>query len=374
LKYFSTSTEDHTGVMFDSIEGYPRYARKARTFGRADLEDRLGRQFDHVQFLYPFPDYKIPSCVLTEEMLTRVDPSEVIGSFPSVDHGDRRRRPLFDEALAWKELARNGMVPAMTNSFLALAAKGADGDVQLDSLGRLYSKDRRPEFATLTRFLADENGSVSVAKTRTAGGTDFVEGSLRHREWSGPWHDGVSLHYTMTRQVRSRDLDLPAMLEPSRVWFEDLRRSAIGSSVPGDRLDSNWRNCYVVGDACEYIDQEWEWTEPLPLRLVVARVLYDFVVTLLDARSLSPLIQRWRVDQFLVAAAAEYGVTLDQAALREFASFEAAFLSQVRGGPPVSADDVAAVLRRRLDPRGAHVLGSLPRRGVRWVERRVGRR
>jgi hypothetical protein len=103
-------------------------------------------------------------------------------------------------------------------------------------------------------------------------------------------------------------------------------------------------------------------------------VLYDFVVTLLDARSLSPLIQRWRVDQFLVAAAAEYGVTLDQAALREFASFEAAFLSQVRGGPPVSADDVAAVLRRRLDPRGAHVLGSLPRRGVRWVERRVGRR
>lgn len=374
LKYFTRSAEDHTNVMFDSIEGYPRYARKARTFGRAELEDRLDRHFETVRFLYPFPDYKTPSCVLTEEMLTRVDPSEMIGSFPSVDHGDRRRRPLFDEGLAWKELAANGLVPAMANSFLALATKGTDAGLQLDSLGRLYSQDRRPEFATVTRFLGDENGAVSVAKTRTAGGTELVEGSLRHREWSGPWHEGVSLHYTMTRRMRSRDLDLAGMLEPSRAWFEDLRRSANGSSVPGDRLDSNWRNCYVVGDSVEYIDQEWEWTEPLPLRLVVARVLYDFVFALLDARSLSPLIQRWRVDQFLVAAAHEYGVSLDQAALREFASFEAAFLSQVRGGPPVTADDVTAVLRRRLEPRGAQVLGSLPRRGVRWVERRVARR
>jgi hypothetical protein len=174
--------------------------------------------------------------------------------------------------------------------------------------------------------------------------------------------------------MRSRDLDLAGMLEPSRAWFEDLRRSASGSTVPGDRLDSNWRNCYIAGDSIGYIDQEWEWTEPLPLRLVVARVLYDFVFALLDARSLSPLIQRWRVDQFLVAAAREYGVNLDQAALREFVSFEAAFLSQVRGGPPVTADEVTAVLRRRLDPRGTQVLGSLPRRGVRWVERRVGRR
>ena len=374
LKYFTTSTEDHTGVMFDSVEGYPRYERKARTFGRADLEQRLRRHFENVRFLYPFPDYKTPSAVLTEEMLTRVDPAELIGSFPSVDHGDRKRRPLFDEGLAWKEVAANGMVPAMANSFLALAAKRADGGVRLDSLGRLYSKDRRPEFATLTRFLGDEDGRVSVTKIRTAGGTEFVEGSLRHREWSGPWHEGVSLYYNMTRRMRSRDLDLAAMLEPSRVWFDDLRRSASGPNVPGDRLDSNWRNCYVVGDACEYIDQEWEWTEPLPIRLVVARVLYDFVFALLDARSLSPQIQRWRVDQFLVACAATYGVTLDQAALREFASFEAAFLSQVKGGPPVPEDDVNAVLRRRLDPRGAQVLGSLPRRGVRWVGRRVGRR
>ena len=373
LKYFTTSSEDHTGVMFDGIEGYPRFERKARTFGRQELVDRLGRHFEQVQLYYPFPDYKVPSCVLTEEMLARFDAAELIGSFPSVDHGSRRRRPLFDEVLAWKEVAANGMVPAMANSFLAIASTSSGKSPGFDGLGRLYSNGRRPVFSTVTRFEDAAGGAMQVTKSRTAGGAEFVEGRLRHREWAGPWHAGSSLHFVIARRVRSRDLDLPAMLEPSQVWFDDLRRTMSGSDVPGDRLDSNWRNCYIVGDSCEYIDQEWEWTEPLPIRLVVARVLFDFVFGLLDAPALSPVIQRWRVDQFLTAAAACYGLTLDQAALREFAAFEAAFLTQVTGRQ-VTADDVAAVLRRRLKPRGTQVLGSLPRRAIRWVGRRVGRR
>ena len=375
LKYFTSSSEDHTGVMFDSIEGYPRYEHKARTFGRAELAERLGRHFERADFLYPFPDYKIPSSVLTEDMVARVDVSELIGSFTSVDYGNRRRRPLFDEALAWKELAANRMVPELAHSFLVIASTSADGGLRFDSLGRLYSDRRRPEFSTLTRFVDGDDGTVQVTKSRTAGGAEFVEGKLRHRAWSGEWHAGSSLQHTMARRARARDADLEAMLAPSRVWFEDLRRAANGSgTVPGDRLDCIWRNCFIVGDACDYIDQEWEWTEPLPLQLVVARCLYDFAQTLTDAPRLSPLIQRWRVDQFIVAAAACYGVTLDRAAMRELVRFEAAFLSQVVGGRKVTEDDVAAVLRRRLNPRGAQALSGLPRRGVGWLERRVRRR
>ena len=372
LKYFTSSSEDHTGVMFDGIEGYPRYERKARTFGRAELEDRLRRHFENVAFYYPWPDYKIPSCVLSEDMLAAVDPSELIGSFLSVDYGDRRRRPLFDEALAWKELAANRMVPEMAHSLLAVASKSSESALRFDGLGRLYSNRRRPEFSTQTRFHRAEDGGVRATKSRTAGGEEFVEGKLRHRAWSGAWHAGSSLQHTMARRARARDLDLASMLEPSRVWFDDLRRAANGgSNVPGDRLDSIWRNCFVVGDTCQYIDQEWEWTEPLPLRLVVARVLYDFAQTLVDAPSLSPLIRRWRVSQFVVAAAACYGVVLDGVAMHELASFEAAFLSQVEGG---KKEDVAAVLRRRFNPSGAQQLSGLPRRGLRRLERRVRRR
>ena len=126
-------------------------------------------------------------------------------------------------------------------------------------------------------------------------------------------------------------------------------------------------------DGCRYIDEEWAWTDPLPLRLVVARGLYYFAQSLLDAPSLSPLIQRWRVDRFVVAAAATYGLALDHAALDELVRFEAAFLSQVVGGRNDHEADVTGVLRRRFDPSGVQTLSGIPRRGLGWLKRRLRR-
>lgn len=371
LKYFSSSAEDHTGVMFDGIEGYPRFEKKARTFGRVELTERLERHFGTIDFYYPWPDYKIPSCVLTESMLGRVDTAELIGSFHSTDYGNRGRRPLFDEALAWKGLSANRMIPSMAHSFLVVATKAERRGLQFDCLGRLYSNRRRPEFSTLTRFTAIE-GATRVSKTRVDGTTEFVEGKLRHRAWSGDWIDGASLQSVMARRARARDLDLAAVLEPSRVWFDDLQRAARGRpTVPGDRLDSIWRNCFPGKDGCRYIDQEWEWTEPLPLSLVVSRGLYYFAQSLLGGPSLNPKLTRMRVDRFIVASAAMYGLTLDAASLNELVRFEAAFLGQVVGGTNDREADVAGVLRRKLDPRATHSIGSLPRRGVHWLKRKL---
>lgn len=371
LKYFNSSAEDHTGVMFDGIEGYPRFEKKARTFGHVELTERLERYFGTIDFYYPWPDYKIPSCVLTESMLTRVDTAELIGSFHSTDYGNRGRKPLFDEALAWRELSANRMIPSMAHSFLVVATKAERSGLHFDCLGRLYSNRRRPEFSTLTRFEAIEGGT-RVSKTRVDGTTEFVEGKLRHRAWSGNWIDGASLQSVMARRARARDLDLAAVLEPSRVWFDDLQRAARGGpTVPGDRLDSIWRNCFPGEDGCRYIDQEWEWTEPLPLSLVVSRGLYYFAQSLLGGPSLNPKLARMRVDRFIVASAAVYGLTLDAASLNELVRFEAAFLGQVIGGTNDREADVAGVLRRRLDPRATHSIGSLPRRWVRWLKHKL---
>ncbi len=198
-----------------------------------------------------------------------------------------------------------------------------------------------------------------------------MEGKLRHREWSGDWLTGPSLQHIMARRARACDLDLPSMLAPTRAWFDDLARAARnGSTVPGDRLDSIWRNCWVVDGSVRYIDQEWEWTEPLPFSLVLTRGLYHFAYSLLDAPSLSPLIRRWRVDHFIVDAAACYGVALDKVALNELVRFEAALLAQVAGDPGYGETNVARILRRRLNPSGAQILGGLPRRGFARLKRR----
>ena len=45
LKYFSSSAEDHLGVMFEGLEGYHSGLGRVRTFGRTQLETDLKRYF-----------------------------------------------------------------------------------------------------------------------------------------------------------------------------------------------------------------------------------------------------------------------------------------------------------------------------------------
>jgi SAM-dependent methyltransferase len=374
LKYFSSSAEDHTGVMFDGVEGYPRFARKAKTFGRRELVERLEPHFESIEFLYPWPDYKIPSCVLSEPLLERVDPTELIGSFRSVDYGHRARQPLFDESLAWRSLVANGLTASMAHSFLVVATKAPRTGLRLDCAGRLYSSHRRrPEFATLTRFEDAEKG-LDVVKARADGSPEFVEGKLAHRACSDTWIEGASLQDTMARRARARGMDLTTMLEPTRIWFGELDGTANGDGrVPGERLDSIWRNCFVTEDGCRYIDREWAWTDPLPLTLIVARGLYYFAQSLLDAPSLNPTLARMRIDAFIAEAGAAYGLTLDADELAALTRFEAAFLDQVTGSSKDRVTDVSAVLRRRLSTRRPGSSSSLPRRGARWLKRRLRR-
>ncbi len=372
LKYFCSSAEDHSGVMFDGIEGYPRYHRKAKTFGREELRTRLARYFPTIDFYYPWPDYKIPSCLISEKLIEAVDVAELVGSFSSRDYRDRGRLPLFSEALAWPGITSNALLPSLAHSFLVMAAKSDEPATRLDSLGLLYSSQRRPEFSTETRFEKRDSG-VRVIKRRLAGGEHFTEGRLRHSTCSDDWIEAPSLQHEMERRARAHDLDLAAIIEPSRVWFDELNGAAAGDPalVPGDRLDSIWRNCFVVEGACRYIDQEWTWTERLPLSLVVARGLYYFAQSLRDAPGLNPQIARMRVRELIMAAAKAYGSALDERQLQEMARFEARFLDQVTGGSGIDRHaDVSAALGRKICSAGS----DLPGRGLRWLKRKLRNR
>src|SRR5438445_2173035 len=92
VKYLAGSPEDHTGRVYDSIEGYIRGATEARTFSRAELEELLGRSGFTPSFLSVFPDYKLARAVLSDELY----PAERslawrIPTFPSPERGGPER-------------------------------------------------------------------------------------------------------------------------------------------------------------------------------------------------------------------------------------------------------------------------------------------
>lgn len=113
LKYWAGAREDHTGRFFDSIEGYPDN-REIRTFGKYELEQMLIQSgFSKIQFYYPFPDYKLPYYIYSEDKMPTEE--DLLWNAPSYD---KNRYQLFNENLAFKQIIRNKMFPFFSNSFL----------------------------------------------------------------------------------------------------------------------------------------------------------------------------------------------------------------------------------------------------------------
>ncbi len=120
LKYFAGAPEDHTGRLFEGIEGYPG-AGAARTFARHELDQLLAQAgFDRRDFYYPYPDYKLPREIFSDAWLP--PPHHVLPDAPNYDH---ERLRMLSETRAWENIIRAGYFPLFANSFLVAAGRAA---------------------------------------------------------------------------------------------------------------------------------------------------------------------------------------------------------------------------------------------------------
>ena len=120
LKYWRGAPEDHTNILFDSLEGYPNFIG-IKTFGKRELTQLVvnaGFKKDNISFYYPLPDYKFCYEVFSEKYL----PSEVHnishGIYPS-PHPSKNFH-LFNEDLVSRGLQDNHLFGELANSFLVV--------------------------------------------------------------------------------------------------------------------------------------------------------------------------------------------------------------------------------------------------------------
>lgn len=115
IKYWAGAAEDHTGRLFDGIQGY-RGVDRVRTFSKQGLEDLIrAAGFTEQEFYYPLPDYKMPLTVYSEHFLPHSWP--VFGNSPNYD---RDRYEIFSEEKVMNELIRDGRFEEFANSFLVV--------------------------------------------------------------------------------------------------------------------------------------------------------------------------------------------------------------------------------------------------------------
>jgi SAM-dependent methyltransferase len=351
LKYFNGCAEDHVGIPFFGVEGLYR-DRSPVTCGRRELARRVRAcGLGGLEWYYPFPDYKLPSVVVSARALrTDLNVPDLLVRAPSRDYGGHAMR-LFEEALALAALHRGGLVEELSNSFMLVAGRGRASVAPSGALAWTYAVHRHERFATETAFVAD-GGRIRVVKARLAAPCDApaVPGEppdVRQVLRPAAYRRG-RLSVWRALEANARNASLEEMVDAFQPWFDDLRaRAAVvpacaGAAsarparladwqIDGSLIDCTPFNVIENGHGLCLIDQEWQWPGAIPLGHVVCRGVLH---------SLTLLLARLRTYDLVVVVeglCARRGLAVGGEEIAGWLERELAFLKAVGGPVPAAA-------------------------------------
>ena len=158
MKYFAGYHEDHLSRPFVGIEGYAA-GDHVRTFTKSELTGLLARTgYSVEEYYYPFPDYKLPTMLLSDDNIKTADID-----YAEFHNYDLDVMHLFSQMKAFEGLKGTEERAAFANSFLVCAVKGEKQGI---SSGRTYIKcsDERTRAYAITTTIEKKDGGFSVVK------------------------------------------------------------------------------------------------------------------------------------------------------------------------------------------------------------------
>ena len=340
LKYFNGCGEDHLGTPYYGLHGLYR-DDEPTTFGRAALEKRLvAGGLPHHRFFYPFPDYKLPQVLLSDDALSTpgFDASALLAGMPS-SNAEGGFHPNFHENLAWRPIIDNGLLPQLANSFLIFAAASADAlsKFQIGSFGYAYSTNRTLAFATETHFYRSDHDVLvekrSLYPNLSLSNIELSAGNLLHRV-NTVCDYIIGFPFLMELQQRlGRGEGIPGIIEWVAPWFDLLlAHSAIsesGATLPGDWIDAIPQNCIRTTDgSLRRIDQEWVLDRSIPLHWIVVRGLNNAI----SFSPTSPALAGITVLELMVKVASVKGICLTDEQIVDAMQRESKLRTLIYGG------------------------------------------
>lgn len=294
LKYFNGCLEDHVGIPYYGINDLYGDANPV-TFGRHELSEKLGAAgFPTQEFFYPFPDYKLPRLILSEEALSdaRLNLADLLTHSSGRNYPETHHR-AFAENLAWRALIRNRLVPDLANSFLVIACMSHPNQRKIEWLAKMYSRgQRQPCYQIESIISADPTGDLVVRKRKLfPSTTEQANTWLDHVVADSTYLSGnlflLKIHEAMAREAIITDL--AAVFKP---WLELLLDRATayrdGAHVlPGHCIDCIPANLIESSTGeLHYFDAEWVSRSAIPLSWVVIRGTVDSIHRSLGNKSL----------------------------------------------------------------------------------------
>ncbi len=280
LKYLLGAAEDHYGTPYTGVYNYDS-DDSIRTYSKREWEaifSELG--VSTFSFLYPFPDYKIPSVVLSDTFV-RSSPYAV-SHFSRVASRDYANLLAHNnpERIFWQGLHSEGVAPLLANSFLIVFGHSSNAvrNFIANDFVHCSGLTRAPAYRTVSSKPVDGDYVYKQLVNPEIAGTNN-NGPLLHRPTKELFVKGELLvdQWAKLFLCNGEFGDFVPLL---RRYYDYLLRSSENYERAGELIDLLPFNIIVAEDhSYQAIDHEWEWVEnDFEIEFVLFRALLYFVI------------------------------------------------------------------------------------------------
>ncbi|WP_447754383.1 methyltransferase [Pseudomonas nicosulfuronedens] len=352
LKYFAGAPEDHLGQVMFGIEG--RYQRgQPQTHGRHALK-RLAEEagFNTVEFLAPFPDYKVPRSIITERGSSTPGFDAAALAWQNVKSDPQLpQQTYFDLQRAWPTVFDNYLGMDLANSFIVVASPGTASAVDDSILAYHYTTERNAPFCKEATFVQASHADIRVQYRRISPQNDsLIDERFRFiLPAEEPYITGRLLSQDFFEQLSDPDWTIGKIGELIQNYLRLLERLvsqygepiALKSSqdrLPGNFIDAVPHNIILDGNGTPCLfDIEWEADGGVELGHLLCRgllLLLGQVSELQPPRGVFEITRQDLIERLINAA----GIHLQHGDYERYLTTELTFVRSIVSLPKNCSD------------------------------------
>jgi GT2 family glycosyltransferase/2-polyprenyl-3-methyl-5-hydroxy-6-metoxy-1,4-benzoquinol methylase/glycosyltransferase involved in cell wall biosynthesis len=344
LKYFAGAPEDHVVTPMFGVEG--RYTNLTpQTYGKQALISLLAEAgFESNEFFAPFPDYKLPVSIVTEEGFNEPGFDASAFAWQSVQRDPQLPEfCTFSLELAWPQIVKNGLGMDMSNSFLIGASPVLRKTLDAGTLAFHYSSDRRSIYCKCLEFRKNSLNTINVHYKKIGKEDQFESNDQSVVEFnlieSEPYINGFVLSKKLIDIVNTEGwtyVDVSDFLKGYVAILNEISGGfqSISGMLIGELIDAVPQNIVIDESGLpSLIDKEWSLTTTFRLEFLLFRTLIQLLGSTSRFNKSSepgPITNK----EFIFAACDAAGYPIDDADVKEFLLLESSIQNAINGRSP----------------------------------------
>lgn len=290
LKYLLSYPEDHLGRPWIGVEGYWADRSGITTWSRRELAELLTQAgLAEQTWFAAYPDYKLPSALVREEMFTTQESVDLVKLFVRSPTSADAGGPVLvaDAVSSFHSALDAGLGLDLANSFLVVCGPSSTGPDIVAPPSIHLGVQRRARAWRQSRFVVRSDEQWVLG---THGSSEPVEHwPLRAVRRESIVHPGRNAEDLIAEALISDGLSSPQLREILQRWWREANTVLNGTEESGGPFDVLPRNFVVTdSDAWVFVDQELEWQSPFPPEVAGGRALLWTVAGLVNRVPLIP--------------------------------------------------------------------------------------